>query len=368
MVTDAASIFTVARLHCSAMTPPASQAAIHPQPPAGEPERTAAAQRRARKPRTSRTEPAPVRLEWPAKLTTADLDALLTSPAPMPRPVHASDGGRLFEGDNLDLLRSLVTAKPQSVDLIYIDPPFCAGAEFKHRKALQGGFNDRWEGGLAGYLTMMQPRLWLMRKLLRASGSIYVHCDLRAAGALRVLLDEIFGEENLRGEIVWHYQSGGRGRLAWPHKHDTLLFYSRGEKWTFNADAVSSPRGAAKRNNMKRQQDADGRTFFSIRSGGKVYRYYEDDPVLPPDVWCDLSHLQQKDPERTGYATQKPLALLRRILLASSNPGDLIADFFCGSGTTLVAAADTGRRWLGCDSSTLACRTAAQRLTPRLFP
>jgi site-specific DNA-methyltransferase (adenine-specific)/adenine-specific DNA-methyltransferase len=201
-----------------------------------------------------------------------------------------------------------------------------------------------------------------MRELLTATGSIYVHCDYRASAHLRLLMDELFEPGNLRAEIVWHYQSGGRARSCYAMKHDTLLLYSRGPKWTFNADAISSRRGTERRNHMKRQTDPDGRVFYSIRSAGKIYRYYEDELVAPPDVWCDISHLQQKDPERTGYATQKPLALLRRVILASSNEGECVADFFCGSGTTAVAAALTGRRWIVSDQSELAIEMTQRRL------
>ena len=274
-------------------------------------------------------------------------------------------GNRIYHGDNLAVLRGLQGEMGGRVELVYIDPPFCAGKDFHTTKTAakrELAFTDRWEGGMSGYLTMMQQRLWLMRELLSPKGSIYIHCDYRASAHLRLLMDEMFGAENLRAEIVWHYQSGGRARSCYAMKHDTLLLYSRGNKWTFNADAVSSRRGAEKRNHMKRETGEDGRVFFSIKSAGKIYRYYEDELVAPADVWCDISHLQQKDPERTGYATQKPLALLKRVILASSNPGEWVADFFCGSGTTAVAAALAGRRWMVSDQSELAVRTTRERL------
>lgn len=302
-------------------------------------------------------------MSWPGKLSPAQLSELPRSTR-LPAPAFAVESGEFYQGDNLEFLRSLAATRGGEVDLIYVDPPFCAGRDFRHTSKLAagGGFTDRWDGGLAGYLSMMQPRLYLMRELLSPCGCIYVHCDFRASAALRLLLDEIFTPQNLRGEIIWHYQSGGRSRLTWAQKHDTLLLYSRGRRWTFNADAVATRRGRQRRNHMKRDVDTDGRYFFSIRSAGKIYRYYEDEPVAPCDVWSDISHLQQKDPERTGYATQKPLALLKRVILAASNPGELVADFFAGSGTTAVAAQLLGRRWLLCDASPVAAKTAQARL------
>ena len=307
-----------------------------------------------------------VELCWPGKLSASQLAAkAITSPFAPADGASIEAVNRVYQGDNLAVLRSLCHEMAGGIELVYIDPPFCVGKDF-HTSGPAAkrelAFTDRWEGGMAGYLTMMQQRLWLMRELLSAHGSIYIHCDYRASAHLRLLMDEMFGAENLRAEIVWHYQSGGRARSCYAMKHDTLLLYSRGRKWTFNADAVSTLRGTQRRNHMKRETAADGRVCYSIKSAGKIYRYYEDELVAPPDVWCDISHLQQKDPERTGYATQKPLALLRRVILASSNPGECVADFFCGSGTTAVAAALAGRRWIVSDQTDLAIRTTQKRL------
>ena len=119
----------------------------------------------------------------------------------------------------------------------------------------------------------------------------------------------------------------------------------------FDPEAVGKPRGPLKRNNMKRQKDKDGRIFWSIRSGGKEYRYYEDSIIIPSDVWDDISHLQQKDPERTGYDTQKPESLLERMVLSTTRQGDWVGDFFAGSGTTLAVAQKNGRKWLAVDKS-----------------
>ncbi|MEM8531354.1 MAG: site-specific DNA-methyltransferase, partial [Chloroflexota bacterium] len=163
-------------------------------------------------------------------------------------------------------------------------------------------------------------------------------------------------------QIIWHYQSGGRQHDQFSRKHDIIYWYSKTARWVFNKDAVGELRGAGKRNHMKRQVDEDGRVYFTIKSAGKVYRYYEDERLTPPDVWTDISHLQQKDPQRTGYTTQKPAALLERIIRAASHEGDLVADFFCGSGTTLAVAEQLGRRWIGGDVGRHAIHAARKRL------
>ncbi|MEP0841492.1 MAG: site-specific DNA-methyltransferase, partial [Phycisphaerae bacterium] len=255
------------------------------------------------------------------------------------------------------------------IDLIYIDPPFNLGADVTMAVAAGArgavevpAYRDRWGRGADSYEQMMFERLMLMRELLSPTGSIYVHCDRRVNAALRLILDEVFGPDRLCNEIIWHYQSGGRGRGRFSMKHDTLFWYARGDRWTFNLEAIGQARGAARRNHMRRQVGADGRTGFSIKSAGKVYTYYEDDLLTPADVWTDISHIQQKDPQRCGYPTQKPEALLERIIRACSNEGDLVADFFCGSGTTGVVAERLGRRWLLCDQSPPAVLAALKRL------
>jgi SAM-dependent methyltransferase len=178
---------------------------------------------------------------------------------------------------------------------------------------------------------------------------------------VKVQLDEVFSG-NLINEVIWHYQSGGRAEKSFSFKHDTLLLFSHEKEPFFDADAVGIERGAEKRNNMKRGQDADGRSFWSIKSAGKIYKYYDDEKLTPADVWTDISHLQQKDPERIGYPTQKPEKLLHRVVKASCPPGGLVLDFFCGSGTTLAVAEKLGRRWIGCDLGRWAIHTTRKRL------
>ena len=179
---------------------------------------------------------------------------------------------------------------------------------------------------------------------------------------LRLLMDEVFGESNFLNEIIWSYQTGGRARSYFPRKHDVILFYARSRLYYFNLKAVPVARNESRSNHMRRAVDENGRSYRSIMSGGKEYRYYDDEPAYPGDVWDDISHLQQKDPQRTGYETQKPLKLLERIVSCSSQEGDLICDLFAGSGTSAVAAAGLNRRFLCVDQSPLAIATTGKRL------
>ena len=309
----------------------------------------------------------------------------------------------LFHGDNLDFLRAM---NSESVDLIATDPPFNKGRDFHATPdSLASGakFQDRWSweqdvhqewvdqitddyprlmeaiesaryahsDGMGAFMCFMAVRLLAMRRILKPTGSIYLHCDPTASHYLKAVMDSIFGWRNFVNEIVWHYQSGGRSRNHFPKKHDSLLFYAKdNRKRAFNTEAVSVPRNRcascgnelSKWNNLKRHVDADGRVYRSIKSAGKMYRYYDDEPVLPPNVWLEFSHLQQKDPERTGYPTQKPLALYERIIKASSNEGDIVLDPFCGCATTLVAAERLKRQWVGIDIWDEAHETVIRRL------
>jgi adenine-specific DNA-methyltransferase len=306
-------------------------------------------------------------LTWPGR--PAQPPAIL-APTYLPDRTLPSDSwhNRLYASDNLPVLYHLLPEFEGKIDLIYIDPPFNTGNQFALQGNLEGhAYSDLHENGLAGYLSMMLPRLQVIHRLLSKAGTLYLHCDWRASSHLRLLLDEVFSPQNLRAEIIWHYQSGGRQKRCWSSKHDTIWMYSKSPTFTFNPDAVGTRRGAAPRNHMKQVTLADGKTAFTIRSAGRVYTYTEDDLITPSDVWTDIAHLQQKDPERTGYATQKPAKLLERIILASSNEGDLVADFFCGSGTTLEVAQRLNRRWIGADSGTASIDVCLQRLSSQLI-
>lgn len=274
--------------------------------------------------------------------------------------------GRFILGLAESIAPSLIEEYAGRITLICIDPPFGTGDSFSvklpgDRKKLSIPiYSDDISGD--EYLALMRRVLEACRELLAPDGSIYVHIDYRMSARLRLMMDEIFGESNFQNEIIWTYKSGGRALRHYSRKHDTIFFYRKSPAVYFNINAVGVPRGPQKRNNMKRTVDETGRVCFSIRSGGKTYTYYEDTPIFPSDVWDDIEHMHQRDPERTGFATQKPSALLRRMILASSREGDIVADFFSGSGTTASTACALGRGYIACDSSPVAMGMLRRRL------
>jgi len=268
----------------------------------------------------------------------------------------------IFFGDNLHILRALPS---NCIDLIYIDPPFFSGRNYNQIWGDDNEvrtFHDIWEDGLPSYLVWLNARLWEMRRVLKNTGSIYVHCDWHASHYIKTEMDKIFGYDNFRNEIIWGYESGGRAKDFYSRKHDIILWYAKTNKWIFNPDAISIPRDEARHHHMKKNKDEDGRIYYSIKSAGKIYKYYADGGVPPSDCWTDLSHLQQKDPERIGYPTQKPEALLERIIKASSNEGDILADFFMGGGTACAVAQKLNRKFIGCDISRVASSVTLNRL------
>ena len=281
---------------------------------------------------------------------------------------------RLFWGDNLHVMRQLPS---ESIDLIYIDPPFFSGRNynviFGDQNELRS-FSDIWEGGMPGYLIWLNARLYEMKRLLKKTGSIYVHCDWHASHYIKVEMDKVFGYPSLRNEIVWQYESGGRAANFYSRKHDILLWYTKTDNYSFDGEAVGVPRNICqscgmtleKWNNLKRHVDDEGRVYRTIKSAGKVYKYYDDEPVTPSDVWSGISHLQQKDPERIGYPTQKPEKLLARVILGACPKDGSVADFFVGGGTTAAVAQRLGRRWIACDQSRVAVAITADRLTRQI--
>jgi site-specific DNA-methyltransferase (adenine-specific)/adenine-specific DNA-methyltransferase len=256
---------------------------------------------------------------------------------------------RLVLADGLDVLRGLEAG---SVDLVYADPPFCTG----RRRGRGDGpsYPDRWEGGLGEYLSWMRERLDAAHRALAPTGSLFLHVDWRASHHLRVVLDEVFGADRFRNEIVWHYGlGGGAPRGAFSRKHDTLLFYARGRTNRFVrqrgevTDAME--RKYAHEDAQGRYMHAHGRRYYL--KGGKPFDSVWDIPAIPPGAG-----------ERTGYPTQKPEALLERVVSAVTLPGDLVIDPFCGSGTTGAVALRLGRRFVGCDCSEVAVEVARARL------
>lgn len=281
--------------------------------------------------------------------------------------------GAFYMNDALELLPKLLSEYKGKVQLIYLDPPFMTGQQFSIRMRVG---EREWRSGtgslvlptylddmeLTEYLSLMREVLTGAHALLKDTGTMYLHIDYRMHARLRLLMDEIFGEANLLNEIIWSYQTGGRARRHFSRKHDVILFYKKGRNYFFDIAAVSVKRPDGRRNHMKKHVDADGRTYRSIRTGNRVYTYYDDDPIYLSDVWDDLSQMQQKDPQRTGYETQKPVKLLERIVLSSTRPGDLVMDLFAGSGTTLDAAWKNGRQFIGADRSPLSYYTVSRRM------
>ncbi len=210
---------------------------------------------------------------------------------------------------------------------------------------------------MAAYALFMGRRLVELYRVLKPTGSIYLHCDPNANAYLRILLDVTFGEKWFRNEIIWSYRTGGSSRRQFSKKHDVLLYYSKGAGWHFNVQKE------------KAYTKSKSRRPGTINYGAGTAEFYEDEQgvynlVNMRDVW-DLPYIGSTDPERVGYPTQKPLALLERIISASSNEGDLVLDPFCGCGTAADAAAKLGRKYLGIDVSAIAVRVMEQRLTSR---
>lgn len=282
--------------------------------------------------------------------------------------------GAFYLGDAVQLMPLLLERYGGKAQCIYIDPPFATGKRFDLRTRVG---EKEWRAGagtlvqtayeddqpLEEYLQMMKAVLTGCRALLTDTGLIFLHIDYRMHGRLRLMMDEIFGEGHLLNEIVWAYQTGGRARRYFSRKHDTILLYRKGMRYYFDLKATGEVRPGGRSNHMKKHVDPDGRVYRSIRSGGKIYTYYDDEPVYPGDVWDDVSHLQQKDPQRTGYDTQKPIRLMERVIRCSTKPGDLVMDLFAGSGSTLAAAQALERRFVGVDKSPLSLHTVRRRLT-----
>lgn len=277
---------------------------------------------------------------------------------------------RLILGERRAVLAALQGEFAGRVDLVYIDPPFMTGRDFMSASGAQLAYSDKWSN-LDKYLLWLYETFTLLHHLLAETGSLYVHLDWRTVHYAKVMLDEVFGflpdgtGPGFKSEIIWHYQSGGRAQRWYARKHDTILFYTKSAHYCFHPERIGEQRGVRKRNHMRKMQEADGRVTWTIRSAGRLYTYDEDSLMTPADVWHDISHLHQKDPERNGYATQKPEALLQRILLASSEVNDLVLDCFCGSGVTPVVAEQLGRRWIAADMSSLAIGLTKERLLAR---
>ncbi len=304
-------------------------------------------------------------LTWPGKSSSEPPAARLRTegilypqgggyPAAAPR-------SRLILGDNLGVMAALLPEYEGRFDLLYADPPFFTNRRFKARIGRGEdsrrpaewrwgeGYADHWPD-LEAYLGFLYPRLRLMHRLLSPRGTLYLHLDWHADAYARLLLDEIFGAERLLNEIVWVYHGPSPIRSAFNRKHDVILAYTKSREYHFDADAVRQPYNP---NTVKTFRSSPKAGFGKMPDlqRGKV-----------PEDWWYFPVVARLHGERTGYPTQKPLALLERIVKASSPEGGLVGDFFCGSGTTAVAAARLGRRFVAADAAPRAVYTLQARL------
>ena len=286
---------------------------------------------------------------------------------------------KLVWGDNKLILSSLKSGALRrqiedagGLKLIYIDPPFDVGADFSMDIEIGGetfhkepnlleqiAYRDTWGRGADSFIAMIYERLVLMRDLMHPEGSIYVHCDWRVSGFIRLVLDEVFGRDQFINEIIWFYpDSPGRPYDRFVPKHDNITRFARGSKYIFNADAVKIPILDASKERYKSPR-------YLINSQGKRFEYTGGDAAetgkIPETVW-QLSVVKGNSDEKMGYPTQKPEALIERIVASSSNEGDLVADFFCGSGTTAAVAEKLGRKWIATDLGKFGIHTTRKRL------
>ncbi len=286
---------------------------------------------------------------------------------------------RLIWGDNKPIISSLLKQGfAGEIDLIYIDPPFATGSDFSYEIELQGekfnkepsvieelAYRDTWGRGLESYLQMMHERLILMKELLSENGSIYVHLDWHVEHYVKLIMDEIFGQDNFISEIVWKRMAGVKGNVkkGFPVVTDHIFLYSKSENPKFNPQY--KPLDPEYVEKFYKYTDEDGRRYR--KAGGSrpdSYRYYLDESKGTPvsNLWNDITNVQGSSKENTNFPTQKPEEFLERIIKASSDEGDLVADFFCGSGTTAAVAEKLDRRWITSDLSKFSIHTARKRL------
>ncbi|MHB8718110.1 MAG: DNA methyltransferase [Candidatus Dormibacteria bacterium] len=265
------------------------------------------------------------------------------------------DTGVIYCDDNYERLAHLPR---ESVDLIYLDPPFFSN---RHYEVIWGdeaevrSFEDRWEGGIYHYVEWMKERVMEMWRLLKPTGSIFLHCDWHASHYLKVMLDEVCGDEHFQNELVWYYRGGGVSPRRFGRRHDVIFWYTKGKEWTFNVDEVRTAYSAESMERLKY-------TARSFRHE-KTYDTYRPNPLgKHPDDVLEIQPTMPSSKERMGYPTQKPEKLLEVLIKAASNVGDVVLDPFAGCGTALVVAHRLKREWVGIDISPTACNLMQRRL------
>ena len=270
----------------------------------------------------------------------------------------------VFFGDNLHILRALPS---NCIDLIYIDPPFFSGRNYNQIWGDDNEvrtFHDIWEDGLPSYLVWLNARLWEMRRVLKNTGSIYVHCDWHASHYIKCEMDKVFGYECFRNEIVWPYLGIKRYTAKkFPQKNDIILSYKKSDNYTWNVQYIPHKEEYVKK---KWKIDKDGRYYRDDvnKTNGQFRIIYLDElqGEIVDSVWDDIAPVNPVAKERLGYPTQKPEALLERIIKASTNENDIVADFFMGGGTTCAVAQKLNRKFIGCDISRVASSVTLNRL------
>ena len=308
-------------------------------------------------------------LVWPGKYT--DEGVLAETPrANLPLQTAELYGpptewrNKLIRGDNLLVMGSLLNEFAGKIDLIYIDPPFATGTDFSFAAAIghqQIAYRDSWKNDTGGYVAMMAERLRLIKALLSPTGTLFLHCDWHVSHLLRAIGDEVFGVENFLNEIVWYYYNKFQGNVKrFASNHDVVLWYRKGVSYQFHPQVEKRSEGNVKQ--LVRSWDKKKAAIVNAKGADGKVMYRETDERTVDDVWR-ISMLQPADlTENCGFPTQKPEALLQRIVQTASSPGDLVADFFCGSGTMLSVAEKLNRRWIGCDLGRWGIHTTRKRL------
>ncbi len=317
-------------------------------------------------------------LQWTGKKPLESIEYFPAQEKEMYGDLNAKEFNKLFWGDNLQVLSHLLKEYRGEIDLVYIDPPFDSKADYIKKVKIRGQkvegqqkslleekqYTDIWEND--EYLQFIYERILLIKELLSENGVIALHCDYHKVAQLRLLLDEVYGEENFVNEIIWNYKGTTNSNRYFARKHDTILVYSVSQSYTFNADDVRIPYISDK----KFEREKDGKYFQWWKKGQKYYPAQEivnGKYVLlgkyQYDVWNDIaSTATAHGSELTGYPTQKREILMERLVKAFSNHEDIVLDCFCGSGTTLAVAQKLGRRWIGCDINLGAIQTTTKRL------
>ncbi len=280
---------------------------------------------------------------------------------------ESSEKGKdlLFWGENLAVLYHLLNHYEREVDLIYIDPPFFSGSNY-HLEVLEEGkdepyesvaYRDKWENNLEIYLEMLYQRLFLLRQLLSPTGLLFIHLDWHSSHYVKLILDELMGSEHFINEIIWYYYNKySASKTNLPRAHDNIMVYSKGDTYTFNEIRIPRKKPIKQ---LKRVMVNGVLKNAKDKYGNVIYRIVDDKKA--DDVWR-IPCMQPASKQWTGFPTQKHHKLLQQIIELGSNPGDLVLDIFCGSGTTLYAAEKLNRRWIGADISKYAIYLTRKRI------